>query len=57
MRWLDWESVAEGKILAQVEAKTNILSRVFRGEDVHLEVQGPESYLRGMEKFKAGKKK
>src|SRR3954469_14171867 len=43
---------SEGKMLAQVEAKTNILSREFKGEEVRLEVEGPQSYLRELEKFK-----
>jgi GTP-binding protein HflX len=42
---------SEGKVLAQIEAKTQVLSRSFRGGNVHLEVQGPESYLRNLEKF------
>ena len=41
----------EGKVLAQVEANTKILSRAFKGDEVHLDVQGPQSYLRGLEKF------
>lgn len=44
---------SEGKLLAQIEAKTNILSRAFHGDEVHLEVQGPQSYLRGLERFAA----
>src|SRR5438270_10243634 len=43
---------SEGKMLAQVESKTKILSREFRGEEVHLEVQGPQSYLRELERFR-----
>jgi GTP-binding protein HflX len=43
---------SEGKMLAQVESKTKVLSRAFRGEEVHLEVQGPQSYLRELEKFR-----
>jgi hypothetical protein len=42
---------SEGKVLAQIEAKTHVLSRTFRGGNVHLEVQGPESYLRNLERF------
>jgi GTP-binding protein HflX len=57
VRWKLRIPQSEGKILAQVEGETKILSRAFRGEEVQLEVQGPQSYLRGLEKFKAGKKK
>jgi GTP-binding protein HflX len=42
---------SEGKVLAQIEAKTHILSRSFRAGNVQLEVQGPESYLRSLERF------
>ncbi|MCU1311069.1 MAG: GTP-binding protein HSR1-related protein [Candidatus Angelobacter sp.] len=42
---------SEGKVLAQIEAKTHVLSRSFRGGNVRLEVQGPESYLRNLERF------
>jgi GTP-binding protein HflX len=41
----------EGKVLAQIEAQTHILSRSFRAGNVHMEVQGPESYLRTLERF------
>lgn len=42
---------SEGKILAQIQAKTHVLSRTFRGGNVHLEVKGPQSYLRKLERF------
>jgi GTP-binding protein HflX len=48
---------SEGKMLAQVESKTKILLREFRGEEVHLEVQGPQSYLRGLDRFKVRPKR
>jgi GTP-binding protein HflX len=46
---------SEGRVLAQIEAKTKILSREFRGEEVHLEVQGPQSYLRELRRFEVAR--
>ena len=42
---------SEGKVLAQVDASARVLSRVFRGENVYLKVQGPESFLRSLRQF------
>ena len=42
---------SEGKTLASLEAHSRILSRVYRGGNVHLEVQAPESFMRRWEKF------
>ncbi len=46
----------EGKVLSQVEANTNILVRAFRDDEVELEVEAPQSYLRSLERFKVGRK-
>jgi GTPase len=43
---------SEGKVLAQIEAKTHVLSRSFTDGSVQLEVQGPESYLRNLGRFR-----
>ncbi len=48
---------SEGRILAQLEATAKILLREFQGDEVRLEVQAPESYLRGLEKFQERSKK
>jgi GTPase len=47
---------SEGRLLAQLEATAKILSRKFSGDDVQMEVQGPESYLRRMEKFRVAQR-
>ncbi len=47
---------SEGRVLAQLEATTKILSRKFTGGDVQMEVQGPESYLRGLGKFRVSER-
>jgi GTPase len=42
---------SEGKVLAQIDASSRVLSREFRDGNVHLEVLGPESFLRGLVRF------
>ena len=42
---------SEGKALASLEAHSRILNRFYRGGNVHLEVQAPESFMRQWGKF------
>ena len=42
---------SEGKALAQVEARSLILSRLYEDESVVMEVDAPESLLRRLERF------
>ena len=42
---------SEGKALASLEAHSRILNRFYRGGNVHLEVQAPESFMRRWGKF------
>ena len=41
----------EGKLLAMLEAKAIIVSRTYREGNVHLEIEAPESVLRGVRRF------
>ena len=41
----------EGKLLAMLEAKAIIVSRTYREGNVHLEIEAPESVLRGVKEF------
>ncbi len=42
---------SDGKALALVEAKARTVKRKYRGENVHLEVQAPESVVRRLQKY------
>lgn len=42
---------SDGKALALLESKAQIVKRHYRGENVHLEVQAPESVLRRLKKY------
>jgi GTP-binding protein HflX len=41
----------EGKLLAMLEAKAIIVSRTYREGNVHLEIEAPQSVLRGVREF------
>lgn len=45
---------SEGKLLAMIEARANILHRSYKGDQVHLTVEAPQSLLRRVERFRAG---
>ncbi|HEU5233347.1 MAG TPA: GTPase HflX [Terriglobales bacterium] len=45
---------SEGKLLATIEARGKILNREFRRDRVDLTVEGPESLLRNLERFRVG---
>jgi hypothetical protein len=47
----------EGRVLAQLEATAKILVREFHGDEVRVEVQAPESYLRRLERFQEKRRK
>ena len=42
---------SDGKALALVEAKARTMQRKYRGEDVDLKVQAPESVVRKLRKY------
>ncbi len=42
---------SEGKLLAQIEARTHILKRAYRDDDVQLEVEAPESLARTLDAY------
>jgi GTP-binding protein HflX len=42
---------SEGKLLAQIEARTHILKRSYRDSKVHMDVEAPESLARTLRKY------
>jgi GTP-binding protein HflX len=42
----------EGKLLARIEAKAKILKRAYERENVNLSVEGPESLLRQLQRYR-----
>src|SRR5262249_35155035 len=42
---------SEGKVLAMIEARGNVLNREYRKDRVQLTVEGPQSLLRQLETF------
>jgi hypothetical protein len=42
----------EGKLLARIEAKAKILKRAYERENVDLTVEGPESLLRQLQRYR-----
>jgi GTP-binding protein HflX len=42
---------SEGKLLAQIEARTHILKRAYRDDNVQLEVEAPESLARTLDAY------
>jgi GTP-binding protein HflX len=42
---------SEGKLLAMIEARANILHRSYKGDQVHLTVEAPQSLLRRLERY------
>jgi GTP-binding protein HflX len=42
---------SDGKALALLESKATIVKRQYRADNVHLEVQAPESVLRKLKKY------
>ena len=45
---------SEGKALSAIDAKAMVLAREYRDGYVDLDLQAPESVLRGMKKFVEG---
>jgi GTPase len=45
---------SEGKLLAMIQARANVLHRSYKRDQVHLTVEGPESLLRQLERFCVG---
>jgi len=42
---------SEGKVLAMIEARGNVLKREYRNERVQLSIEGPQSLLRQLQPF------
>lgn len=43
---------SEGKLLAAIDARCHVLQRAYRSDRVHLSLQGPQSLLRHLEKYR-----
>jgi GTP-binding protein HflX len=48
---------SEGKLLAQIEARTHILKRSYRDSKVHMDVEAPESLARTLRKYEVRPRK